>query len=152
METLILVNNGSDNVLLPNGTKPLSEPIFWGCVQAFKCVVCPNIIKLKLVLVEFQTLCMQGLCRVSYIWIWSILQCSWKVFVGHQTICLMILTGSSRHFKKIIRNFILSIYEKFFRRPDNLSDDFEQIIRHFAESMGNVWWADGFSWTLISNN
>ena len=26
--------------------------------------------------------------------------------------------------------------------------DFEQIIRYFAESMGNVWWADGISWTL----
>ena len=53
-----------------------------------------------------------------------------------------------RHFEKIIRHFILSIYEKFVRWSDYLSDDFEQIIRHFAESMGNVWWANGFSWTL----
>ena len=53
-----------------------------------------------------------------------------------------------RHFEKIIRHFILSIYEKFVRWSDYLSDDFEQIIRHFVESMGNVWWANGFSWTL----
>ena len=58
--------------------------------------------------------------------------------------------GIIRRFEKIIRHFILSIYEKVFRWSDNLSNDFEYIIRHFAESMGNVWRADGFSWTLHS--
>ena len=58
--------------------------------------------------------------------------------------------GIIRRFEKIIRHFILSIYEKVFRWSDNLSDDFEYISRHFAESMGNVWRADGFSWTLHS--
>ena len=60
-----------------------------------------------------------------------------KIFFGSsETICLLILTlsKSSDISKKIIRHFSLRGNEKFFRRSDNMSADFEQIIRHFAKS------------------
>ena len=39
-----------------------------------------------------------------------------------------------RHFEKVLRHFNLSINEKFFRWSDNMSDDFQEIIRHFSKS------------------
>ena len=42
---------------------------------------------------------------------------------------------SIRHFEKKSSDIsILSVNKKFFRWLDNMSDDFEQIIRHFANS------------------
>ena len=50
----------------------------------------------------------------------------------------------SHDFDWIIRHFekIIDISVKVFMKSssDNLYDDLEQIIRHFVESMGNVWW------------
>ena len=64
-------------------------------------------------------------------------------------ISLIIETVMATVFTKSFLWLCLSIYKKFFRWTDNMSDDFEQIIRHFAESMGNVWSPNGFWWTLL---
>ena len=65
----------------------------------------------------------------------AIIKCSRNVFCfDHQTICLMILSKSDILKRSIIRCFSLSIHKKFLRWSDNMSDDFEQIIRHFAKS------------------
>ena len=70
----------------------------------------------------------------------------WKFFLAHQTICLVILRKSSDILKKIVTHFSLNVNEKFSWQSDNMSDDCEQIIRHFAKSSAM---SDGpmFSWT-----
>ena len=62
--------------------------------------------------------------------------------MDHQT-CLMIFNGSSDILKKSSDISVLSIYKKVFSWLDKLSDHLEQIIRHFAESMGDVLMAFG---------
>ena len=54
------------------------------------------------------------------------MQCSRKVFVDHQTICLMILTGSSNILKKIHQTFL-----------------FKYLWKVFQMTRQSIWW----SWT-----
>ena len=79
------------------------------------------------------------------LWYW--LQCSRKVYSDRQTICLMISSKSSD---------ILINHQRFqFKYSRKVFQMIRQFVwwfwtnhQTFCKIISNVWWANGFSWTL----